>query len=97
MNLVSWEVARSRKLASLVEGSDDVLVLFILKLGSDFVESSRSVFTHAHHTLHLAKDHVSVEGILDFRQFLFKDFLPHFVPEHHGRKLCWTEFLMSFS
>ena len=74
MNLVSWEVARSRKLASLVEGSDDVLVLFILKLGSDFVESSRSVFTHAHHTLHLAKDHVPVEGILDFRQFLFKDF-----------------------
>ena len=74
MNLVSWEVARSRKLASLVEGSDDVLFLFILKLVSDFVESRCGIFTHAHHSLHLSKDYVSVEVILDFRQFLLKDF-----------------------
>ena len=74
MNLVSWEVALSCKLASLVEGSDDVLFLFILKLVSDFVESRCGIFTHAHHSLHLAKDHVSVEIILYFRQFLLKDF-----------------------
>ena len=57
-----------------MQRSQDVLVLLINKLGADLMEPGRSIFTHAHHADYLTEDHISVEGILDFRQLLLKDF-----------------------